>query len=511
MGPENESVTLAPLNVLIVEDDDDARATLQDILELESHNVYSVKTAQQAFARPEIFVNLEVMILDRRLPDGLAEELLPQFFRLAPNAKAIIVTGYADLDGTISAMRAGASDYIVKPINAAALLQRLASLAEQRRIKLQLAAERHFAKQILDTAEAIVMVLDQEGKIVRYNPFLTELTGLSLDRTRGRDWIEVFVPIGDRERMRSAFQPSLVDGGQRGIIGHVLDARGKELSIRWSVTPLQPGIDLPDRISDDGKSNTGILAGDISTAGILAVGLDVSDLIHAQRDLVQAERLAAIGQTMTGLAHESRNALQRIRSSVDLLEGAVKDDPEAMKDLTKIDRATNDLRDLLEEVRDYAAPVVLEKENTSIARIWQRAWANIGIAKTATATLIETSTGDDLIRVDQRRMEQVFRNVFENALDACGSCGEIRVDCKGGVNSVTITVVDSGPGMPSNLREEAFRAFFTTKPKGTGLGLAIVERLVAAHDGWITADESELGARFTIQLPRSSMASPSLT
>ncbi len=107
---------LSPLRILVVDDDPDTRSNLVDILQLDGYEVETAGTMAQTLARTD-WDTLSVIILDRRLPDGSAEELLPQLKRLAPRADIVIVTGYADLEGAIAAIRQGAADYLLKPIN----------------------------------------------------------------------------------------------------------------------------------------------------------------------------------------------------------------------------------------------------------------------------------------------------------------------------------------------------------------------------------------------------------
>lgn len=123
----------APTTTLIVEDDDDTRANLRDILEMDGYRVDAVGTMREALADRD-WSQVAVVILDRRLPDGSAEQLLPRLKELAPEADVIVATGHADSDGVVAALRNGASDYIVKPINADALRVRLTLAFERRRL-----------------------------------------------------------------------------------------------------------------------------------------------------------------------------------------------------------------------------------------------------------------------------------------------------------------------------------------------------------------------------------------
>ncbi len=121
-----------PFTVLMVDDDADTRQNLRDILELDGYQVDVAATAAEALARDH-WAEYGVVILDRKLPDGTAEDLLPHIRRLAPDAAVMIVTGFADLQAAIAAFRLGAADYILKPINPDELRTRLRRIAEHRR------------------------------------------------------------------------------------------------------------------------------------------------------------------------------------------------------------------------------------------------------------------------------------------------------------------------------------------------------------------------------------------
>src|SRR5579871_2217795 len=99
------------LRVLVVDDDADTRANLSDILEIDGYEVQQAGSVAETLRRLEQTEFLAI-ILDRKLPDGSAEELLPELRRRAPETAVLIVTGYADLSSTIDALREGAADYI---------------------------------------------------------------------------------------------------------------------------------------------------------------------------------------------------------------------------------------------------------------------------------------------------------------------------------------------------------------------------------------------------------------
>ncbi len=238
----------------------------------------------------------------------------------------------------------------------------------------------------------------------------------------------------------------------------------------------------------------------------VAIILDTTDRKDAELKLLQAERLAAIGEVVSGVAHESRNALQRIQSNVALAEMDADGNPELRDQLGKISRAADDLDSLLEEVRDYAAPIILDRRITCVARVWKSAWSNLAAMRHGRDVIMEENIANVATEcdIDAFRMEQVFRNLFENSLGASSDPIVITVTCSidqaRGV--LRIHVQDNGPGLNNEQRSNVFDAFYTTKKRGTGLGMAISKRIVETHGGNIFVGSAKSGAEFVIELPQ---------
>src|SRR6516165_7247379 len=159
---------LPPMRVLVVDDDPDTRANLCDILELDDYAVETAGTAAEALDRND-WPDLSAVLLDRRLPDGTAEELLPQLRRLAPDAAIMIVTGYADLQGAIAALRQGAADYILKPINPEALRASLARVVERRRLTLDKERSEAAFRTLVEAAPCSIMILRPDHTLAYFN------------------------------------------------------------------------------------------------------------------------------------------------------------------------------------------------------------------------------------------------------------------------------------------------------------------------------------------------------
>jgi signal transduction histidine kinase len=163
---------------------------------------------------------------------------------------------------------------------------------------------------------------------------------------------------------------------------------------------------------------------------------------------------------------------------------------------------------LFNEVRGYAAPIKLEREPSCLATVWRQAWTHLNVERQGRdAQLVEKSGGIDLVcEIDPFRLEQVFRNIFENSLAAASDPVTVDVVCSratiDGKASVQISIRDNGSGMTPQQRARIFEPFYTTKTSGTGLGMAIVRRIVEAHGGEIAAVDCPAGAEIVVTLPR---------
>jgi len=277
------------LTVLLVEDDADTRANLCELLELDGHISIESSSVYEALTSPP-WDRIDAVILDRRLPDGDAGMLLPMVKQRSPDCPVVVVTGYPDVDSAIEALRQGAYDYLLKPVSPEALRASLRRIAERRDTIQQLRTQRDLAESLIETAQAIVLVLDFDCAVVRCNGFLKDLIGQELLQSKGKTWLRDWIPSADQHRFEKMLNTIIQGVTVRDQASRLKVADGTERLISWS-----------------GKQ----LDGNQDVRGLLLVGHDVTELNRAQHRMVQSERLAAIGQMITGLAHESRNAFQR--------------------------------------------------------------------------------------------------------------------------------------------------------------------------------------------------------
>jgi PAS domain S-box-containing protein len=361
-------------------------------------------------------------------------------------------------------------------------------ITERRQAEEAVRRERDFAEGLIATAQAIVLVLDCQGRVVRVNPFLERLTGCRPEEVRGEDWFATFVPAPEQACARHAFLQALAEDGGSHIAYPVLARDGRRREVEWFNRALK------DIVND---------------ACVLAIGHDITELKEAQARALQAERLAAIGEVVAGLAHESRNALHRSQVCLEMLGWEVEDRPDARNLIARLQTAQDDLYRLFEDVRSYAAPIHLEVRTCNLAAVWREAWLHLAAARPGRQNVLhEQIDGLDLhCAVDPFRLGQVFQNILDNAVSACSDPAQIEIRCDsaelGGQVALRVAVRDHGPGLSPEQRQRIFEPFYTTKTKGTGLGMAITRRIVEAHGGQIQIGESGgPGAEIILTLPR---------
>jgi PAS domain S-box-containing protein len=239
------------------------------------------------------------------------------------------------------------------------------------------------------------------------------------------------------------------------------------------------------------------------------VYLDVTGRMETERRLTRSERLAAIGNVVAGVAHESRNALQQLQACAGLLEEKISGDKEAEALLADLQKAQDRLHRLFEDLRSYASPLTLDVRKYDLQKAVGEAWSALAQSREGRDVTLQIHPAEAGItcQVDPLRLEQVFLNIMENALGACEDPVVLDVvfsaDTLPGGPALCVTIRDNGPGFTPEQKQQAFEPFYTTKAQGTGLGLTIVKRIVEAHGGEIALGNSPTqGAEIRINLPK---------
>ncbi len=261
---------------------------------------------------------------------------------------------------------------------------------------------RELSWQVLDSLTAGIAVLDQSGTILAVNDawkqFCFENEGSPEKTGIGVNYLEVCHSAKGEDS-------ELAERAGRGI-EEVLNGTRDVFKLEYpchSRTQQRWFLLYVSRLKDN-------------TQGVVTVHLSITDRKLVERQLVESERLAAIGQAMEGLSHEGRNALQRAQASIDLLRFHVLQDYEALKLVERIENAQRHLLSLYEEVRSYAAPIRLNRKRCRLDQLVQQVWVNIACRSTE-ARFSHVPSSDDLTcEADAAAISEILQLVFENAL-----------------------------------------------------------------------------------------------
>ncbi|MFV2068839.1 MAG: ATP-binding protein [Pirellulales bacterium] len=311
---------------------------------------------------------------------------------------------------------------------------------------------------------------------------------------RADDWLDA-IHVEDRERVRKVFS---VDG-RRGDFE-------VEYRIMWPGGTVRWIWDRGFAIRD--------AEGQIER--LTGIAEDTTAMKEARRQILQSERLAAIGEAMAGLAHESRNALQRSQANLERLAKRVQDRPDALALIERFQAAQRDLHALYEQVRGYAAPLRLQRKRCDIRQLLRETCQHVISGEREIVLREHGEAVHAECTVDPFAMRQVFRNILENALcdeNVRGSPRErVEIDItwsdveRNGKSALSVAIRDNGPGLSPEEARRIFEPFFTTKSKGTGLGMAITRRIIEAHGGDVSVGpDSRHGAEIILTLPRTTL------
>ncbi|HEV8673348.1 MAG TPA: ATP-binding protein [Methylomirabilota bacterium] len=236
-----------------------------------------------------------------------------------------------------------------------------------------------------------------------------------------------------------------------------------------------------------------------------------TELQHKQEQLVQAGKLATLGELATGVAHELNNPLNNIGlfigNVIDMVQFGRLDPGRVLGELESAMRQVRKATEIISHLRTFGRSAPATREPVSIRQVVERALALVHEQLRLRDIEVRVDWADDAVVVGSPiQLEQVFVNLLTNARDAVAQVPEkaIRISCTVGDGVVAVVVRDSGPGIPAGLERRVFDPFFTTKEvgRGTGLGLSITYGIVRDHGGTIAViSRPGEGAAFLIELP----------
>jgi PAS domain S-box-containing protein len=367
-------------------------------------------------------------------------------------------------------------------------------ITEQKTIQAQLQRERDFNIKILDNTQSMILVADTAGLVSYANRRCFDSGDFRASQLIGRRLSEI-VAHGRRREFADAFEATVLGEQSENLELPIVRGDGDPGHFSISLSPMR-----------DEQGNV---------TSVVVVMTDITDAALLQAKLINTEKLAAVGQLVSGVAHEVNNPLTAILGFADLLLDTPGLSAEAQRDLNVIIQEAQRTKLIVQNLLSFARQVPQQRKaiqlNVIVERTLQlRAYdlANHGVE-------VVQRLDPRLPQVigDEHQLQQVFLNILNNAYDAMRDSGNprrIEVSSVWSQASVEISFKDSGTGISDP--ERIFDPFFTTKEvgKGTGLGLSICYGIINEHKGEIIAKNNfpESGATFTVRLPVAEKASP---
>lgn len=220
-------------------------------------------------------------------------------------------------------------------------------------------------------------------------------------------------------------------------------------------------------------------------------------------ELKLSQRLAGIGQVVSVVAHEVRNPLQNINLGIDAIRKEIGKNENIAEILEEIDYGINSLNTIVSELLEYSRPATLSITPWPVGNLIDRALDALDGRMQNTEVRLELEQELCEVPVDAHKMVRVLVNLFSNAVEAMEGAGTLRVqscpcllDAK---KCVSLSIIDTGPGIGEKNLERIFEPFFTTKARGTGLGIPICKKIVEAHSGVISY-RSRLNEGTTVEI-----------
>src|SRR5512140_1384232 len=234
-----------------------------------------------------------------------------------------------------------------------------------------------------------------------------------------------------------------------------------------------------------------------------------AELARTQKELIDRERLAALGELSASIAHEVRNPLGVIFNSVGSLRRILRPQGDAALLLDIVGEEADRLNHMVGDLLDYSRPVQPDLEPVPLRPLIEEALRSarqqIGPAAATVRATVAVAEVAATVRADARLLRQALINLFLNSYQAMPHGGALHVrtgpsELEGRL-AAQIVVSDTGPGIRQEVAARVFQPFFTTKATGTGLGLAVVRRIIEGHGGSISVVPSDGGAEFLVELP----------
>ena len=357
----------------------------------------------------------------------------------------------------------------------------------------ELMTAKEHLQAIVENSADIIITVDPTGLITTFNPGAEEILGYNREEVIGRRIEMLFADPRERDAAIAQLEHS------DHVVNYVTRFVTKDGVIRHVLLTLS-------RL----RSPTG------DPIGTMGVSKDITNELELQRRLNRSQRMAALGQAITGIQHSIKNMLNVMKGGSYMVKLGLTSDDRAMmmEGWEMVQQGIDDMTEMSKSMLDFARTRKLHVKPTDLGELARKIHQmNRSKFKEDGVSLeLEISPDLPLVECDGEMIRSVIMDLTGNALDACswkqypeGESPRVTLGVRRGeVNgSVEIVVSDNGEGMTEEVRGRVFTPFFSTKEKkGTGVGLAVVARIVSSHEGKTTVEsEPGKGATFRVSLP----------
>jgi two-component system sensor kinase FixL len=429
---------------------------------------------------------------------------------------ALVIAKFA-IDKNIEDLAAGQHDgamYVNWIISTLLLLttftQFLVVKTREKNLAAELLNEREIRfDAVFHTSPDGVIVIDRRGIVEAYNSAAEKLFGYRADEVIGRN-VKMLMPPYLAER-HDGYISRYLETGERRIIGIGRVVTGQRRD--GSTFPIE--LAIGEALINGKRLFTGFVRDLTEKQG-------AEQRIHElQNELMHSARLASLGEISSTIAHEVNQPLSAAGTYMQVAEELTRSGrrdaiARAVDSIAKAATQVKRAGDIIRRVRDFAKKRAPELALEDINRVIEEACALafVGTKDSGIKGNMDLSADLPPILIDKIQIQQVIVNLVRNSIDAMGAghTGQIGVRSRfSGADSIEVSVIDNGPGVAEELRDNLFVPFATTKIAGTGLGLAVCKSIVEAHQGrlWYAPNPSG-GAIFTFTLPLT-VNSPSRT
>jgi PAS domain S-box-containing protein len=359
------------------------------------------------------------------------------------------------------------------------------SMAEVLRKLADLLRDQEIYSGILDTATDAIITINEDHIIVGFNKGAEDMLGFTREEALDQD-LSIIIPKPYKHEHRDYVRRYIATRHPRLIGKHVqLNAQRRD------------GSEFPMSIS----FSVAEIRGDLYFTGIIR---DITEYKGMEERLLHSERLAAVGNTVSHIAHEIKNPLAIIGGFARQLQKTPGLEDKDQHKLDIIVEEVGRLEGLIAEMRDFVKRPSAHKEPGDVEALLDEVVDLFeDTLKEQNITLKrERTTATSTLNFDRQQIHQVLLNLFKNALEAMPRGGELTLATRVNGPHLEVSISDTGQGMTPEVKANIFQPYFTTKEKGTGLGLAICQNILEEHGGCLIADSVPgQGSTFTIQIP----------